>query len=71
VYDVIGTQNCNYDYNVRGCSTGDNSGRFVIIRVTLRFRGILRNFPDTTTISLNPHIKSEDIIAIQICLEQI
>uniref|UniRef100_A0A915NEE6 Uncharacterized protein n=1 Tax=Meloidogyne javanica TaxID=6303 RepID=A0A915NEE6_MELJA len=25
VYDVIGTQNCNYDYNVRGCSTGDNS----------------------------------------------
>jgi hypothetical protein len=20
VYDVMGTQNCNYDYNVKGCS---------------------------------------------------
>uniref|UniRef100_A0A183CLY4 Chitin-binding type-2 domain-containing protein n=1 Tax=Globodera pallida TaxID=36090 RepID=A0A183CLY4_GLOPA len=26
VYDVVGTQNCNYDYNVKGCAMGPSGG---------------------------------------------
>ncbi|KAL3118553.1 hypothetical protein niasHT_000318 [Heterodera trifolii] len=29
VYDVMGTQNCNYDYNVKGCAMGPSAGREV------------------------------------------
>ncbi|KAF7637060.1 Chitin-binding type-2 domain-containing protein [Meloidogyne graminicola] len=34
VYDVIGTQNCNYDYNVKGCSTGTGDNYSVTLNCT-------------------------------------
>jgi hypothetical protein len=29
VFDTVGTQNCNYDYNVRGCGLSTAEGQFI------------------------------------------